>query len=108
MEWSNHSDVKKLQVCKIASSSSSQPLCIIYSITVLSDLSWSMYVHDRKLPPATCSVLRSFPTTMDSESLNTLIQTVNNLIVCPGHPDPNLVRMIKAKKCKKYVHLMVQ
>ncbi len=37
---------------------------------------------------------------MDSESLNTLIQTVNNLIVCPGHPDSNLVRMIKAKKCK--------
>ncbi len=56
-EWSNHSNVKKLQVCKIASSSSSQPLRIIYSITVLSDLSWSMYVHDRKLPPATCSVL---------------------------------------------------
>ncbi len=59
-----------------------------------------MYVHDCKLPPATCSVLRSFPTTIDFESLNTLIQTVNNLIVCPGHPDPNLVRMIKAKKCK--------
>ena len=52
-EWINRSPegLDMIQVCKIsqASHSSSQPLRIIYTITVSSDLAWSLFVYDHKL-----------------------------------------------------------
>ena len=101
-EWSNRSSdgMGKLQFCKIshASGSSSQPLRIIFSLTIDSHLSWSLYLYNHKLTPAMCNVLHSFPMTLDSESLNNLICTVDSLKICPGQPDQNFVSMIKAKK----------
>ena len=54
-EWSNCSSDDMGN----ASGSSSQPLRIIFSLTIDSHLSWSLYLYNRKLTPAMCSVLYS-------------------------------------------------
>ena len=82
-EWINRSPegLDMIQVCKIsqASCSSSQLLRIIYTITVSSDLAWSLFVYDHKINLSECSALNSFPILMDVKSLNKLVLTV---IVC--------------------------
>ena len=103
-EWINRSPegLDMIQVCKNsqASCSSSQPLRIIYTITVSSDLAWSLFVYDHKINLSECSALNSFPILMDAKSLNKLVLTVDSLHVCAGQPDHNFVNMIRAKKGK--------
>ena len=64
-KWINRSPegLDMLQVCKIsqASCSSSQPLRIIYTITVSSDLAWSLFLYDHKINLSECSALNLFP-----------------------------------------------
>ena len=72
-EWSNQSPAErgKLCFCKIsqASCTSSNPLCVTHTVTVESDFSWSVFVHDRRVDPAWCGILKSFPSIVDANHL---------------------------------------
>lgn len=87
-----------LCVFSTAPTHSSQPPIITRSLTVHTDLTWSLHVHNNLLNPRNCSALHSIPETLTSETLHDLLQQVNCLNICCGQPDAHFLSMIKAKK----------
>ena len=102
--WSDQSsdNLQQIRLCKISqfSSDSKLPLCPTHTLTVKSDLTWTLYVNGHQVLPGKCSALVSFPSTLDRNSLSELLSKLDMLRVCPGHPDTHLVRMLRAKKGK--------
>ena len=51
-----------------------------------------------------CPLLSNIPETMDASSLNMLLELIDKLNICPGHPDLHFVKMVSAKKGKILSH----
>ena len=102
--WSDHSpnDLKNLLLCRISSQacSSSVPLQMTHCVKVERDMSWSLFVYQHHVDITKSSALTSFPFTISSESLTTLLSRLNTLSICIGQPDSHFVKMVSAKKGK--------
>ena len=101
-EWvlSSPQDGVKLQLCKIVGRSSldaSRPpiSTITHSITINQDMAWLLVVHGKLID---CSTLPGFsPKISNSTTLNLLLQTVNDMNVCVGHPEEQYVALLELK-----------
>lgn len=96
--WTDKSSLlTAIVLVKINDSSSESPI-ITHSLTVKSDLTWSLIVHGVSVDSGSCSCLSSIPTTLTNESFLSLISVLEHSCVCPGHPDERFISMIEAKK----------
>ena len=73
---------------------------VTHTLTIKDDLSWILYVYEHKVEPSTCKALKSFQSVLDTDSLPKLLNALDNLTVCAGHPDDHFIKMITAKKGK--------
>lgn len=98
--WTDRSTLPTaIVLIKIMDSSSETPI-ITHSITVKSDLTWSLVVHGVQLSSRNCSCLSSIPMKLNIESFLSLVSVVEHSSVCPGHPDEHFIAMLEAKKGK--------
>ena len=98
--WTDRSTLlTAIVLIKIMDSSSETPI-ITHSITVKSDLTWSLVVHGVQLSSRNCSCLSSIPMKLNIESFLSLVSVVEHSSVCPGHPDEHFIAMLEAKKGK--------
>ena len=79
---------------------SKQPLVISHCLTVCSDRLWSLFVYNQPVNVEKCSALKSMPSTLDTKHLQRLINLVDSLKICAGHPDDHLVSMCRNRKGK--------
>ena len=101
--WCDQSpdDINKIHISKLSeASSSTQSSVVTHTLTVHEDLSWTLFVNHHKIEPATCSALASFPSALNSRTLNRLLSSLDQLPVCSGQPDPDFVHMVTDKKGK--------
>jgi len=77
-------------------SSSSQPLKVSHSITIKSDLSVRVVIHGHELNTTTCDTLL-IPEQINTQTLTVLLLEIENLNVCPGHPDKQFVHMVNER-----------
>lgn len=64
---------------------------VILSIKVHADLSWSVYIDGKKVPP-TCSIFTTFPSVISSPSdVSDIILSVSQAVICPGNPDEEFI-----------------
>ena len=100
--WSDQSPqpLLSIKLCKLLSldSTSKQPLVITHCVTVNSDLQWSLFVHNRQVTPSTCGALKSLPLQLTQDSFSDLLNIVDRLHVCVGHPDKHFVKFASARK----------
>ena len=97
--WNTTSNqqLDSLCLCKI-DSTSKRPV-ITHSIVVQPHFSWKVFVHNHEI--GKLSALSSIPTQLDETSINELVNIVNNLHVCPGHPDSKFLEFAESKLCSK-------
>ena len=99
--WSNQSlsPLTSIKLCKISSeaSSSRQPLVVTHCLSVSSDLQWSVSVHNHEVKQSNCPALVPVPKKLTPQSLENLLNLVDRLNVCIGHPDEHFVRMVSSK-----------
>lgn len=71
------------------------------SVTIREDLSWSVQVHGQLVERTKCSALMAIPETVNTKlAINKLLQLVDSLNVCAGHPEQQFVDFIKSHKAK--------
>ncbi len=75
-----------------------QPLFISHCLSVDEELQWSLFVHNKDLDDF--SVFSDIPKMLIQDSLK-LLQVLNELKVCPGHPDDEIVRAKKGGMKRK-------
>ena len=90
----------KLHVCKLncTPSSSKQPLAVTHCLTIQSDLTWSLFVHNQPVTPENCPLVANIPAQVTAETMAMLIKLSDQLNVCPGQPDDNFVELARLKK----------
>ena len=98
--WSDKSPQPLLSInlCKLLSlySTSKQPLVITHCVTVNSDLQWLLFVHNQLVSPTSYRALKSLPLQLTQESFSDLLNIVDRLHVCVGHPDKHFVNSLYA------------
>ena len=77
-------------------SSSTQPLIISHSLTVKSDLSWSLSIYGQPVS-SQCSALAESPDNFNCRELCNFLHKLDSLTICPGHPDKHFVKMVATK-----------
>ena len=92
-------DYVQLIKFQVQSSSSSLPM-IRHCLTVEKDFTWKLFVHGHGVTAAKCSLLAKIPTHLKSDALHVLLCLVDQLRVCPGHPDQHFQHLTEAKKGK--------
>ena len=92
----------KIGICKISSqpNTSTGSLVITHCIIVNRDQTWNVSIHGCLLDATKCSVLSKVPSTICTDSLQSLVLLLDQCTVCPGHPDAQFVQMVEAKKGK--------
>ena len=71
---------------------------ITHCVTVDDELQWALFVHNHRITSGTCQALKSIPAKLDEDSLFTLLNTVDRLHVCAGHPEKHFVEFLHSKK----------
>ena len=67
------------------------------SVILDSDLTWTAYVGDKKVPD-TCNVLARFQSSpLTDDKLSDMIKAIDNAVLCPGNPDEKFVSACKDK-----------
>ena len=60
---------------------------VTLSVIIYPDLTLSVYVHDKEVPKS-CALLKKLETgALSANDVSTLIRTVDQAILCPGHPE---------------------
>ena len=91
--------MKKLLIYKIIHSNlATKPLQISHCLTIKEDFTWSLVVFYVAVDGTSCPLLSNILETMDASSLNMLLELIDKLNICPGHPDLHFVKMVSAKK----------
>ena len=100
--WIKQSSQGGLAFCKLCqlAGSSAAPFALTYTLQVFQDGTWLLYVHGKKIDRNACAALHSFPETLSPTELSNLLQVLDKLHICAGHPDPHLVEMVSLKKGK--------
>ncbi len=77
----------KIKICKLSSepSTSKQPLALSHCLVIHSDMTWSLFVHNRVITPTHCIPKHS----------NSFVKLLDQ---CPAHPDERFVGFIRSKK----------
>ena len=100
--WYDHTqpNLDSIRLCKVTdtASSSSQPLVVTHTIIINSNLTWKLFVHNREVQK--CSALSCIPFKLDAASMNKILQLVNKLNICSGHPETKFVTFVDHKKGK--------
>ena len=81
-------------------SSSAQPLAISHTVTVHSNFTWTITVHGHLVTQEQCSAIFSMPVIANTDDLAQLLAQLDQLRVCPGHPDQHFIAMANARKGK--------
>ena len=81
-------------------SKSGEQLAVNKCLTVLNkDQTWTLFVYGRKVEKNQCMEISSLPHSLDDENaVCTVLNCVDHLRVCPGHPDKQFVELLHAKK----------
>ena len=77
-----------------------QPLIVTHCLTVKANGTWEASVNGHKLVPSWCQPLCGLPLILNSESLQHLVEVLDNANACAGHPDDKFVKMMQTKKGK--------
>ena len=91
--WSIHYSDSDIKICKLQDCRGSMK--VIHSLTVLSDGSWTICSYSIEID-STCNVLMEIPSALTRESLEDLIILLDEVKICPGHPDEELVDFVKS------------
>ena len=73
---------------------------ITHCLTIEDDLSWKICIHSKEVTADQCPPLSDIPTHLEANQLQHLLCLLDQLRVCPGHPDDHYVDMVRAKKGK--------
>ncbi len=77
------------------------PHVITRSLTINEDLTWSAHVHGHQLDLVNCSALHGESIQIKSRrGLNRLIESLDKLSVCAGHPDEHFLSLADYRKGK--------
>ena len=97
--WYDHSDTPSaIRLCKIyCQSESTQPL-ITRSIVIGADCSWKVFVHSLEVD--TCPALSTIPPYLNNVSTAELVNLVDKLNVCAGHPEAKFIDFVSKRKGK--------
>ena len=102
--WYDHTkpDLDAIRLCKVTdtASLSSQPLIITHTIIVTTNLTWKLFVHNHEVQK--CSALSCIPSKLDDASMIKLLQLVDKLNICSGHPETKFVTFVDYRKGKLY------
>ncbi len=52
------------------------------------------FIHDCRVDPALCGILKSFPSIVDANHLSELFCVLDRIKICAGQPDPNLAKQV--------------
>ena len=99
-KWVVQSTPNALIACKLQHNTS-QKVIVTHSITIKTDLSWSVQVHGKHINKTKCSALQSFPNNINTKlAANALLAQVDGLNVCAGHPDQQFLDIADSWKGK--------
>ena len=89
-----------IKLCKISCqpTCSKQPLVVTHCLTVNDSLHWSLFVHDHEVKQGSCAALASIPPQLNAIEFSHLLDMIDRLHVCSGHPDDHFVSMVSSKK----------
>lgn len=79
-------------------SSVAQPLVISHIVKVKSDFTWTLTVHGHEVNKEHCPAMCDLPEIIGICDLTHLLVQLDQLTVCPGHPDEHFVTMANARK----------
>ena len=98
-KWYDHSDTPSaIRLCKIyCQFESTQPL-ITRSIVIGADCSWKVFVHSLEVD--TCPALSTIPPCLNNVSTAELVNLVDKLNVCAGHPEAKFIDFVSKRKGK--------
>ena len=91
--WVSNLSKGTLRLAKIVTKES--PV-ITHSLSVSQNGQWIVHIHGKKIDKTKCAALHSLPNPTDD--VQSLLSLIDNLNVCPGHPDEEFVRMVECKK----------
>ena len=74
-----------------------KPLIILRLLLIKEDLTWEVHVADHAVPYQ-CAILDQFPSSMNNESLLSLIGAVSSASVCQGNFDVRYIAMARIRK----------
>ena len=70
-------------------------------VTINEDLSWNIQVHGKPVDKTKCCALKSFPEIIKTKLvINGLLQLVDGLNVCAGHPEQQFLDLADSRKGK--------
>ena len=81
-------------------STSQQYLSITHSLTISSNLTWKLSVHDTEVTSTTCQSLSSVPAILSHNDLTSFLTLLDTLRICPGNPDNHFLEMADSRKGK--------
>ena len=81
-------------------SSSKDHVKVSHSVFIDLDLSWKIRVHGHEVSREVCDALFDIHNMIDDCQLPKLLSQLDQINVCPGHPDKHFVIMAKSKKGK--------
>ena len=98
--WSDQTQDRdeKIMLCRMTRMS--EQLKVTHSLSINADLSWSLFVNQRRVEATTCGALRTLAGPMSADKLSQLLLTLDRLPLCAGQPDDHFMRMILTKKGK--------
>jgi hypothetical protein len=80
------------------------PLVINRSLIIKKDdNSWLLHVNGHHVKPDQVESLAEYPVNLDSSSASNLLQTVLNLNICVGNPEPQFVELGMSKKHHQFL-----
>ncbi len=66
----------------------------------MQDCTFSVLIFGKKVDVSQCESLQSLPPALNPTEVSNLLNILDKLHICAGHPDPHLIEMIKSKKGK--------
>ncbi len=95
--WQVHAtDDKSMQYIKI--NPRIGEMCQVSSSVALhQNGTWTAFFMGEKIPPSN-AVLATFPQNITPSTLQSLILSIDNAVLCPGNPDEDFVSVCKGKK----------
>ena len=101
--WVDQSTSCALITCKLQHNTKSEGATVVvtHSVVVNEDLSWSIQVHGQPVDKSKCNALKSYPETIKTKlALNGLLQLVDGLNICAGHPEQCFLDLADSRKGK--------
>lgn len=87
-------------ICKVQRDGN-QAVAVTRTISLYSDFKWRVTAHGKEVITAQCCALKLLPLKIHNATLlKKLIDTVDSLQVCAGHPDQKLLDMAMSRKGK--------